>query len=197
MTTPKVHVHDDPAVAWQVVSAFERHLGESLRGTEPRSHAGKRYFSYAPLDIQAFCAFLEQARKLADAPYERMPRFLDVGCGVGTKLVLARRFGFDAYGIEACAGYAEAAKKVAEYCGEPDAAEKVFHVDAFDMTCYDRYDVVYFSRLINDNARQAQLEQHIYKRLRPGALVIPVFTVPKKPWTEYIELVGDGIWRKK
>lgn len=98
----------------------------------------------------------------------RMPLFLDVGCGPGTKMKIARdMFGFDVRGIEIDAGMAfEAAQALA------DGHAEIEHGDAMGFTGeYENADLIWLYRPFRDPSSEYKLERHITSLMKPGAVL--------------------------
>jgi trans-aconitate methyltransferase len=118
------------------------------------------FYSYISFDNAVFVRTLELVRDLTEGR-----QFVDVGCGIGTKLVLAHVMGFAVTGIECREQYAATAHWVC-----PDA--KIENADARGYWPYDAFDVVYMYRPIQSGEGQAALDAWIYERARPGALLV-------------------------
>lgn len=103
--------------------------------------------------------FVHGMDEIGDA---RGRRFLDVGCGIGTKLAAAFFLGWgDLTGIELRPSYAATARLVC-----PEASIVV--EDAFACTGYGAFDVIYMYRPCIEDADQDRLEEWIIAQLRPG-----------------------------
>lgn len=112
--------------------------------------------------------------------------FLDMGCGVGTKLLLAYLRGWMVTGVERHTDYAEAARRLV-----PEA--QVIVGDAWTFTGYDAFDVVYSYRLAYELERQHELNQLIVSRMRPGSLY---FCAGSDPVAGVAPVSTDvGVWR--
>jgi trans-aconitate methyltransferase len=90
--------------------------------------------------------------------------FIDVGCGPGTKMQLARQFfGLEAEGIEIDRPMAEAAA----------AYGTVFAADALDTPpgFYAEYDLVWLYRPFRDVQLEEKLESRVMNEMKPGAIL--------------------------
>jgi SAM-dependent methyltransferase len=90
--------------------------------------------------------------------------FLDVGCGPGTKMLLAGHFyGLHAEGIEIDSAMAAAAA----------AHGGVFPQDALEaVPCfYSVYDLIWLYRPFRDRELEQQLERRIMNEMKPGAVL--------------------------
>lgn len=98
------------------------------------------------------------------APEMKGRYFLDVGCGPGTKMRLARHFfGLDTDGIEIDRGMAEAAV----------AHGVVFPSDALEAApgFYGAYDLVWMYRPFRDVKLERALEDRVAAEMKPGAIL--------------------------
>lgn len=105
------------------------------------------------------------------------PRFLDVGCGLGSKVGIALSLGFDAYGLEINPYYAEVA------CGQI-GRDRVLCTDALGFHDYGKFDVVYFyNPMVSD-----QLEEVIMSNVNSGAIVYHAIKLHRQPKREFTRL---------
>ncbi len=92
-------------------------------------------------------------------------RFLEVGCGIGSKLAAAFFLGWgDLTGVELRPEYADLARKV---CPEAE----IICADAFDFDGYGDFDVIYQYRPFIEDMDQDRLETHILARAKPGTVM--------------------------
>jgi trans-aconitate methyltransferase len=92
------------------------------------------------------------------------PRFLDVGCGPGTKMLLASRFfGLDAAGIEISP----------EMAGAAQAHGPVTTGDALQVPAgtYGQFDLIWLYRPFRDPELEEKLEARIMDEMKPGAIL--------------------------
>lgn len=113
-------------------------------------------------DPLPFWEFLEGLRDAVQL--SRGSSFLDVGCGIGTKLALAHHLGFAVAGIERHAPYAAAARDLV-----PEAT--VICADAFDVDELPPSDLVYMYRPMINDCDEERLEEHIRALLAPGTVL--------------------------
>lgn len=139
------------------------------------------YLPWMPFSWPAFTALLAEA-----LPEVTGDRFLDIGCGVGTKMMLAQDiFGLSVYGVERVPEYVAAARK---------RGLVVEEADALGWNGYGDFDVVFFNRPFFDVERQAQLEQQVYRDMKPGAVVIAVNLI--NPPTSWYLVLDDSEVRR-
>lgn len=177
-----------------------------LRQLNDREQAWNRRVVYSrpdavpflPYPLPRFAMFLQEAMAALPswACYDpfglpKQPRMLDVGCGPGTKLQLARAlYGLDCTGIDL----------VPEYVAETRQAGIEAHVaDAFNYG-YSAYSLVLVNR---PSSRQDELEALICERMAPGAVLIALnwrndpaklarFDCVSQEWGEPVH----GVWAK-
>lgn len=109
--------------------------------------------------------------------YKDSHSFIDVGCGIGSKVVLANALSFRAHGIEITRRYVTIARKVVAKgqmgcvythgINEP----QIIQGNAFKHN-YKPYDVIYFYCPMVDWQKQRVLEEHIVKTAKSGAYII-------------------------
>jgi len=91
-------------------------------------------------------------------------RLLEIGCGPGPNLMLARAMGWDACGIEINEAMAQAAR---------ETGLDVLTRDAFEFTGYDAYGAIWFNRAERDDRRkETLLEQKVLGEMADGAVLI-------------------------
>jgi SAM-dependent methyltransferase len=97
-------------------------------------------------------------------PEMTSPSFLDVGCGPGTKMLLASHFyGLDASGIEISPEMAKEAEKHGA----------VFWGDALQAApgAYTGTDLIWLYRPFRDQLLEEQLEARVMDEMKPGAIL--------------------------
>lgn len=158
----------------------------------PEIEESEEYFDWEPLSEWEFFAGLGVVHKHVVETQHCWPemRFMDVGCGIGTKLLLARWSGYaEIVGLERRPEFADVARVLA-----PEA--KVVVADAFDYT-YGGFDVVYSFRLCRDLERQHELTRHIVASMSKGAyLFLAGSTVEDANIrSRRVEHIDDQVWR--
>ena len=131
-------------------------------------------------------------------------RFLDVGCGIGNIIMLAKYTGFrQAHGIE----FDQSHRK--RFLNNNDIYQsgsevQVFWQDAMKFTNYGAYDVVYMYRPIHDYAMQGKLERIVSGTMKKGAYLLA--NLCEQNWggtkMEYVNAHNgkhciSDIWRKE
>ena len=141
--------------------------------------AAKGHGCFADIDfpIQPFDGFMAAAYRLALAINpQRQLRFIDVGCGGGTKIFAAKHYFQVADGIEYDQGYAQAARKMLGDIGFTGST--VFEADAQGFEAYANYNIIYFYRPMAVDEKMRALEQRIIAQSNPGTLLIAPYETP-------------------
>jgi hypothetical protein len=143
---------------------------------------------FMPFPVPQFLALLLEA--LPAAPGSR---FLDVGAGPGSKMMLARDIcELDVTGIEANDEYAQAALS---------QGLNVLTCDALDFDGYGEHDLIWLYRPLRDPDLQAGLEKVIWDGMAPGAVVMCAGLEAPPPSPQFWPELDDwelhrGIYRK-
>ena len=115
---------------------------------------------FAQLDFVS--AFLGLDR---EEPITQMPRFLDVGCGIGNVLLVAEQFGFEVYGIEKDEyPFLIAAKLIGE--------ERIAQADIWTYEGYGEYEAIYYYRPFSGREQQLRFEKLIEDSMKVGSILI-------------------------
>src|SRR5215813_10070328 len=133
-----------------------RELDRSWQKKVPEA-SSPEYTPWMPSDVAQYLVLLIEA--LAEAPGDK---FLEVGCGPGTKMMLAERlFGLDVSGFDRVPEYVKAAV---------EQNLNAFECDAMEYGGYGEFDVVFFNRPFRDAGLEQQLERTVWRRMRRGAV---------------------------
>jgi hypothetical protein len=124
-----------------------------------------------PLPMDQFSAMLGAAYRLCLAQRKaRSLRFLDLGCGGGTKVLAARTCFETCHGLEYEARTVASGKKLlaslgAEHC-------KLMQGDAFAFADYGEYDVIYFFRPLRSTEDMIEMEARVLAQVQPGTILM-------------------------
>ena len=143
-----------------------------------------------PLPMTRFLDLIRAAGRLLRAMDRPAPwSFVDVGCGLGLKLLAAQELFQTLTGIELDAATARSARRLLSTARRnraraeasptpwltgalPPARTTIHHGNALDFGGYGAFDVIYAYRPIADAAARHRLEQRMVAEARPGALLI-------------------------
>lgn len=171
------------------MESIEARLGRVIRQLEqawlpPPPPIDLERYSWESLPLEQFLP------GLLEAAVVKPGRFLDVGCGIGTKMLVAREFGYSVSGIEIYPEYAARARGML-----PEAEIIEGDVEGFDR--YGEYDFLYCYRPFKNDEREDALEDQIIGQMKTGAWLF----LPHRNWlpgTERSGLhwMGTPLWRK-
>lgn len=102
--------------------------------------------------------------------------FIDAGCGLGHKLLLAHCFGFGKVtGLEIQPEYIEEAKKLLKECYDYfDSLSHLISIVQADILTYNysKADVIYFYVPLHDYEKEKIFENRVVKTARPDTIII-------------------------
>lgn len=143
-----------------------------------------------PLPMGRFIALMQAAIRLLRAMDRAGPwSFLDVGCGLGLKVLAAQEFFSQTTGIELDARRAAVARRLVRLAARnraraqetatpwvtgtlPAARAQIEVADALTWEGYGAFDVIYAYRPIFDADLMTQLDHRMIERAKPGALIL-------------------------
>jgi SAM-dependent methyltransferase len=155
-------------------------------GQIPRN---KENWDWQPYPLESF---IDMAKVVADAfPAGVVPTFLDPGCGIGTKVFVAKElFGWEACGFDIVPEYINAGHE------KLDLNSHVALGDVDMFRHYDIFDIVYLSRPFRDDKREYAYECKVQEAMKPGAFLISGWAGAKPHWKLYYRGPWKGVWRK-
>ena len=160
----------------RLLDTFHMALFDLVRVNEQSPDArGAGCFSDIPMPIRPFEMMLRAAYRLlliqgrADAA-----RFLDVGCGGGTKVLAASVYFPDCQGLEYDATYVAAAQDMFRRTNAHSCS--AFQGDGRTFENYDQYDVIYFYRPMREDGPLIELENQVFETARPGTVILAPYT---------------------
>ncbi len=127
------------------------------------------WHAYDPLP---FWQFLDGTRVAEQMTEGR--RFLDLGCGIGSKLALMHALGWSVEGVDHHEPYVEAARELV-----PEAT--VEHGDIRDLSSIDT-DLVYMYRPARSDELEVELEQHVLSIVPAGTVCFFPFRHRPEVW---------------
>jgi len=159
------------------------------RSWQKRADTGDdRYTPWMPSDVAQYLVLLIEA--MTEAPGDR---FLEVGCGPGTKMLLARElFGLDVHGFDRVPEYVAAARE--------RGLDVILH-DALAYPGYGTADIVFLNRPCRDAVLEREVERTVWARMRRGAVLITMNTEMLPPENRWLVVSEDldvkrGVWLK-
>lgn len=151
-----------------VYKALHRLANASAQSEHAEAHG---CFADIPMPIRQFETLMRAAYRIALAQGRTGAlRFLDVGCGGGTKMFAASRFFAQCDGLEYDPGYAAAARRTLRTIGAVRC--RVLEGDALTFDGYGGYDVIYFYRPMTDDALLDRMERRIFGQVPPGTILV-------------------------
>jgi 2-polyprenyl-3-methyl-5-hydroxy-6-metoxy-1,4-benzoquinol methylase len=138
------------------------------------------WHAYDPLP---WAEFMQGVRVAA----EHAPRtFLDIGCGIGTKLAFMYALGWRVSGIDRHQPYIDAAQELV-----PEAT--LFCADIREVTELP-YDVIYMYRPAVSEELEQEVERHVVSHLEPGTVVF----APHRDLAHLgLEPLEHDVWRMR
>jgi SAM-dependent methyltransferase len=174
------------------------HVQRVLRWCQDEEHTymshGNRqdptYLPWMPFQIGEFTSFMTEIVAEANGSW-----FLDIGCGIGTKMLLARElFGLDPHGIEVDIAMAKRASTKFPYA--------VICADALaDFYAYTAADIIWMYRPFRNAELQDKLEAQVMESMKPGAILAGAKWQMDRPPKGWITVIDDwelkaGAWMK-
>src|SRR4249920_893894 len=144
---------------------------------------------WSPLEITEFARMLEVARGLAAAGLRKL-RIAEAGCGIGTKLYLAKnQFDLDETGYEINDLYLAMCRDLGVHAVKCDLR--------VDKPPWEKFDIVYLSRPFKSDDYEVAWEWEVINAMRPGAVLISAYAAVKpKGWQCYYRKPFRGVWVK-
>lgn len=164
---------DDPRVSQRSIinGAFAKLDDMRRTGGQSDEALAHGCFSDIPLPPSMFLELIHAAwRLLAAEGRAEGARFLDVGCGAGSKPLLASLVFDRADGLEYDPVYFRDADALLGSFRAPNG--KAIHGDALAFEGYRDYDVIYFYRPMVAYENITALERQVVAHVRPGTILI-------------------------
>lgn len=145
-------------------------IHQTLHRLETRWHLpipdASIWHAYDPLPLALFLDGIRAAIRYAPGN-----RFLDLGCGIGTKLAFMHGIGYQVTGIDRVSHYIEAARELIQEA-------TLIEADIFDLASFDA-DIIFMYRPARDDQLEDALERHVVAGMNLGAvLFLPVRPLP-------------------
>jgi len=155
----------------RAVNIFDKYLGRVAQSPEAMQ---KGCFQYVAFNEKKFFVQMNRVLNVLDVLGCRLQaRFLDVGCGIGTKVFMASTLFAQADGMEFDKNYIGVAKKVHQ-ASPWEISQKIcfYENDALDFSRYAEYDVIYLYRPFHDSGNQTRLEEKIARDAKDNAVIV-------------------------
>jgi len=123
-----------------------------------------------PYPFTRFFRLMQAVRRLVLAQGRGSASFLDVGCGVGLKLLQAAEFFDVVHGFDFDPERAAVAHRLVARAQRPQ--DRGFCADALTFDGYGDHDVIYAYKPLSDPDLLQQMERRIVAQAKPGALLI-------------------------
>ncbi|MGD9161704.1 MAG: methyltransferase [Desulfobacteraceae bacterium] len=173
---------------------IEDERGEHVRGSY------KFIPNHAPDVVQCFLkATYILCRETLWTRSKNSLRFLDVGCGFGNIMLLAKATSLanEIHGLEHNVSNVRAAKRLLGVKRGKESIYKVIKGNALKFNGYGNYDIIYFYQPFQDYELAKQFERRLIHQMQVGAAVIPFLPnyIGEKP-DERLKNVGPRIFLK-
>jgi hypothetical protein len=164
--------------------AFEDEHAFNLQGSD------KIRLGWMPFQMADFIGIMSEVIREADGPV-----YLEVGSGIGTKMMVARYlFGLFVGGIEYSETLATVAKQ--KHRGPVTIADALTIFEG----AYSLADIIWMYRCFRDPVLQRQLEERIYAEAKPGAIFAGAHLEHVPPgWitvVDDIDVGNRGAWKR-
>lgn len=136
------------------------------------------WHAYDSLPVALFLPTVREASELVSGR-----RFLDLGCGIGTKLALMRAMGWEVAGVERHEPYAVAARDLV-----PEAEIRLANISEVHEL---EADLIYMYRPAVSLEGEERLEEHVFEKARKGTLVF----LPVRRDASWPGRVSADLWR--
>lgn len=124
-----------------------------------------------PLQFTLFVRLMQLARRSARALGTQGPlSFLDVGCGVGLKVLQATQFFEIAQGLEYDGTRSVVADRLVHHPRR--VKDRAFQADALEYDGYGGFDVIYAYKPLSSVELLMQMEARIIAQARPGTVLV-------------------------
>lgn len=184
-------ITDTSAFRYGQVGELQRILNETFEDEHAFNLQGadKIHLGWMPFQMGDYIALMSEAIRDCDGPV-----YLEVGSGIGTKMVVAKYlFGLQVSGIE----YSETLATVAQQKHRGPVAV----IDALSIYegAYSYADIIWMYRCFRDPVLQDQLEQRIYSEAKSGAVFVGAALENPPNWLTIVDDIDSGnrgAWKK-
>ncbi|MEO9864085.1 MAG: methyltransferase domain-containing protein [Yoonia sp.] len=175
VTQPKLQAVDRSSDLISYLTNSLHYLANPI--AEDRQFSHETQFPDIPLSGDYFVNLMQAAYRVSLAQSGKRPlRFLDVGCGGGTKLMIAAHFFEQVDGLEYNSAFAANARQALR--SSQTEGCHVIEGDALEFDGYGDYDVIYFYRPISDPQMLVGMQNRILRQAKEGAIIIAPTAAP-------------------
>lgn len=160
-----------------LLRTLEKYIAGNLTPQEKERKKAAGEFEYIPLSVQEFETQCQLVRDL-NLLKGKEAHFLDVGCGIGSKVWLARQYFQRASGVEITSAYVETAREVLKveaggvyWSPKQGGRGEIICADALTFN-YAPYNIIYFYCPLLDYDKQMKLEMQIVKTAKVGTVFL-------------------------
>jgi len=124
-------------------------------------------YNYIPYTTKNFIEKLFSVRKylISKNKWHFPVKFLDCGCGIGSTLFIAKKLGYESYGLEIDNNCIKKAKEIFYDLNIKKA-------DILRYKNYKDFDVIYFFKPLCDDKKEEQFEKYIANKSKVGTIII-------------------------
>lgn len=155
----------------RAVNIFDSFLGKSAQTDEAKEYGCFQYVSY---NEKKFFSQISKVMQILSMLNKRnKARFIDVGCGIGTKVFLASTLFSEAHGIEIDDNYITTGLNIIKHCSpEYTSNLSLKKRDALQFSHYRDYDVIYIYRPFHNVEKQNELEEKITRGAQENTVIV-------------------------
>jgi hypothetical protein len=174
---PAIADTDNQAAIQNLIERLEANLAPTAPVPDPN------WYGWIPLPLGTYLENMLTARRILGPGRHR---YLEIGSGIGTKLILAHELGWQTTGIERWGPYAEVSRQLAPFA-------TIHHADAASWSDYGSSDLIYLYGIATDPSDHDAINHHITRRMRTGTL----FFCARRPFPTWLEHIDRLIWRAR
>lgn len=134
---------------------------------QQRGHKDTEW-GYIPYNAGHICTILINLSETYKHISEGRAKFLDIGCGMGNIIIIAKSVGLSVEGIERDKTTFRHATKIVGNIG------KIHNANMLTFKDYGKYDVLYYYVPIKDHVLMAKAANRIASQMKIGAIMIPM-----------------------
>jgi len=155
----------------RTIDVFDSYFDNGKQTKELKDHGSFQYVSY---NGRKFLDLLQKTLQTISIINETQnTKFIDVGCGIGTKVFLASGMFSEAHGIELDENYISVGLNIMKHSSVKFTDNiLLMKKDALEFTNYVDYNVIYLYRPFHDDKKQNKLENKIASEAKENSVII-------------------------